>query len=438
MQRLFRALFQSRFLLLSLALLCSNPLKAAETGWEALKSALEALPDNTFYEWKGSAMGNLVTCETYPRVANCHRSKNVFDAWVTGSYIPERREFYILAPGGHNDAPESGSYRFDFNTGQWNLIDLIPETPEIDLVEDGDYVSPRFNSNNKSACKRTGFVQREPVTYHSYDGQLYVPELDGILLFGHYTGTCGDPLLDQDASAFYGRQGVFIFHLASQQYEQVYGLSPKHFWFPTTGILENKDKHLIYVTSKKGKGISFFETKLVRDNEGRLQLVAAGQSQPRVFDGTSIVVKNKIISASRNFHINILTLDEHLQKVIKTQKITYPQGKKEEDGFLSANLWGPNGLAYYPPLNSLFQWRNDGYILQIILDEGLSDSDRFRLARPAGGGTQPGLQGGGIYGKWFWIDELKAFAGYDSNELNWIFYKPPRQHLPQYHQLIKP
>lgn len=415
----------------------SSLLNASPTAWSDLKETLDALPDNSFYEWQGSAMGNIVTCETYPKVTNCHRSKNVFDAWVTGNYIPDRREFYILAPGGHNDAPESGSYRFDFNTGKWNLIDLDPSTPELDLVEDGDYVSPQFNSNNKSACQQKDFAQREPVTYHSYDGQLYVPELKGILLFGHYTGTCGDPLLGQEPTEFQRRQGVFIFHLDSQRYEQVFGTPTKHYIFPTTGIINWQDKRLIYVTSKKGIGVTFFKPELIRDKENRLQLVPVGQSKPRIFDGTSIVVDDKIISASRNYHLTLLTLEKGGQKVLHSRKILYPQGKRKEEGYIVSNLWGPNGLAYYAPLNSLFQWRNDGYVLQIKLDEKLENNERFRIDRPAGGNSQPGLQGGGIYGKWFWIEELQAFAGYDSNLLNWVFYKPPREDLPTYDSVLK-
>ena len=264
-----------------------------------------------------------------------------------------------------DDAPESGSYRFDFNTGRWNLIDLDPTTKKIDLIEDGDYPNPKFNSNKVSACLRSNFKQREPESHHSYDGHLYVPELQGILLFARQSGICGDPVLGENITEYQRAQGVFFFDLQTQRYEQIYGVDPNFYKFPTTGIIKQANKRMIYVSSKKGPGITFFEPRLVRDVNGRLRMIPIGHGKSRIHEGTSFALNNRIISASRNYHLKIVSLLKSSTTTGRSLSISYPQGKKKEEGYLVSKLWGPNGLAYYEPLNSLFQWRNDGYILQI-------------------------------------------------------------------------
>ena len=134
-------------------------------------------PAGEFTSLPGSAIGHvLVQKDEFPFCADiaCFKAKNAFLAWVGMAFDEHRGRWWNPAGGGHADYGGNEIYQFDFQSLTWTrLTDPSPLT--------GAFLTDLDKDGTLDACPSP--TSGPPAT-HSYDGSLYVPSKDEVLVAG--------------------------------------------------------------------------------------------------------------------------------------------------------------------------------------------------------------------------------------------------------------
>lgn len=136
----------------------------------------ENLPEpGTFRLIPGSSIGDVLVQSgefEFCDEIKCFDAKNAFMAWVGMAFDPGTGRWWNPAGGGHGDYGGNEGYRFDFQTLSWTrLWDPMPM--------DGPYLNDGNGDGTPDRCR----VQaRLPYSGHTYDGVLYVPSTNEIML----------------------------------------------------------------------------------------------------------------------------------------------------------------------------------------------------------------------------------------------------------------
>jgi len=120
----------------------------------------------------------------------CYRSTSVLGAWNGGAFDPERGQFRIHG-GGHADYGGNEVYVFDFTTLSWTR-ETEPQPLTGPMLKDTD------EDGVADACPAPA---AGPPATHTYQGFVYVPEIDRYWLFGTVE-FCSGNMAGQSAWAY--------------------------------------------------------------------------------------------------------------------------------------------------------------------------------------------------------------------------------------------
>jgi hypothetical protein len=298
----------------------------------------------------------------------------VTDAWGGAAYDP-KRNVLVLTGGGHNDYGGNEVYEFHLRTLKW--VRATEPSPMLDIG------NGRFQVLGSQA----------PVSSHTYDGLVYLPNLDRIFKYGgsYYRG-----------GTAYDRH-AYLYSIADKSWKRA-AEAP----ITLVQVVSDFDPKTARVIVGTGSGLMFYSTtedKWTVASRSNSQLFAvAGVLDPE----TRLFVQ--IIEG--NGAIEYFKLDE--PAVRHKTKIAGPQE------------WGPRaGAAFDNRSKQMVIWAGGREVWRVRT----SDWSVTKIV-PAGTAPTGTLQNGtprtaGIYSRWQYVPDLDCFIGYQHFADNvWLFKLP--------------
>ena len=375
----------------------SAALPAATSG-DVYARLAENLPaPGEFRLLPGSAIGDVLVGKTeFPFCSDikCFSAKNAFLAWVGMAFDEANGYWWNLAGGGHADYGGNEVYRFDFSQLSWTRrIDPQPLTGRFLTDTDGDSV------NDSCPAPQSG-----PPSTHSYDGQIYVPVTNEVVL-----ASTGAFCLGAMAKG----NGLWVWVPSSRTWKHFPEIEDTKYmrtaWDPA--------RQRIYMLGGSSKS-KFYELDPLNDYE----LVRSGPGFGWLGEGTAT-----FDSASRSLYFTGSGQTAGFYRVTIDEAGNL--GDKELL-FAWTEIGGVRPLAFdiHEPTGQVVFWNGDTGLYRY---DPRTDTVRT-LTAPDG----PANAKARVYSKWVYINAVDAFVGIDDPRTGVWAYRlsqsddPPRPEDP--------
>jgi hypothetical protein len=301
------------------------------------------------------------------------------------AFDSERGRWWNPAGGGHADYGGNEIYMYDFRTLSWDRVtNPSPLTGAFMTDEDGDGIL--------EACPAPA---AGPPATHQYDGSLYVPSRDEILLVGTVP-FCKGAMGKADVA--------WVWSNSRRAWRQLDGLSNTRYM--RTAYDAARDR--VYLIGGQGQG-TFYEL----DPQDEYSVVREGP----YFGWTGTGVAH-FEESSRSLYysaakIGIFKVHVGLDGTLGAAQRIVAWNNKENLVF-----------AVHRPSGHLITWAGDGEVLRIDPNAGVT----WNLTPESG--PLPTTRSTGIYSKWVYLDAYDTFAGLvDARDGVWL-YRLPDSTLP--------
>jgi hypothetical protein len=296
----------------------------------------------------------------------------VTDAWGGAAY-DTKRDMLVITGGGHTDYGGNEVYEFSLNNRKWSRV---TEPSPITSVGGGKY---------------TVSGSQAPVSSHTYDGLVYLPNVDRIFKAGgsyYGLGTSYD-------------KHAYLFDPNQKTWKQ--GAEAKVTIDQPASDYDPKTESVVVTTNT---GVMVYDPKNDSWKAGPLDdpfnsaVVGALNPSTRIF--VMLMSGNGAVA-----YYDLNKLDKRMGTPIK--------GKTE---------WGPKaGMAFHPPSERMVVW-NGGREVWTIDSANWSVEKLENSEGPAPDGAR---KTAGIYGRWQYAPKHDLFIGYVSTSDNvWLYKLAPQ------------
>lgn len=317
--------------------------------------------------------------------------KAVTRAWSGGAYDTKRNRFYLKG-GGHGAYGGNEVYQFDLEAMRWERV-TEPSEHEQD---------PEFADRSESSQYfRT--ADDTPVSRHTYDGMVYLPNVDKVLMWGGSLYSIGN---DYDHHAW-------LFD--PETYEWTRGAETKSSNIETVSAYDPETGQAIF---EYGYGIYGYDPEA---------------DEWQVIDGRNNSEQGRVAEVDPKRRLFIEAFNPNDDTPITYFDLENRSGRQKPDLTGDTDFVGTPtpGMAYHEPTGYMVLWKGYGEVW--VLDP---DSWEVRKLEPRPGampdhiGTDSYPVRGkyktwGIYGRWAYVPDYDVFIGYGHTEDNVWLYRLP-------------